>query len=223
MKKFALYILLFVCFNSVRSSFEINRPHFSLHFTADDFTHLLSKFQKPGLPYETGKIKAVRLSDGDSSYIKTAVRSKQLVGVTDPNANVWDDADDEGKIHFEFPELIGAGACIPIGSDIFLLEVVDMYELKGESESNKQGVFVRTTFLCTFTKAGKFVNAVVSNFNLSNEHGSISRWSCTINSANEIIIKEYGSRKEQKDAYGFTTTLKVMNDGKIVKVKSVKG
>jgi len=219
-----LIVLLAFCFTSARLPFYKGSSDLFFKNTPDNpFTHLVTKFQKSGLPYETGKIKAVKLSDGDSSFLKSALQSKSLVAVTDQNAAIWDDADDEGKIHFDFPDLIGVGAIINMDNDILLLEIVDMYELKGESESNKQGVFVRTTFLCTFTKAGKFINAAVSNFTLANEHGSLNRWSCTVNSANEIIIKEYGSRIEQKDTYGFTTTLKVMSDGKIVKVKSVKG
>jgi hypothetical protein len=165
----------------------------------------------------------VRLSKDDSTFIKGVAQSKYLVAVTDPNAAVWDDADDEGKIHFDFTDLIGAGGSMAINNDITLLEIADMYELKGESESNKQGVFTRTNFLCTFNKNGKLINAVVAGFILSNEFGSINRWSCTVNPSKEIVIKEYGNRKDQKDAYSFTTTLKVMEDGKIVKVRSTKG
>ena len=224
MARILVFVLLLVCFLSAKSTFRKNPSDFSAYtIFKNSFSHLLTNFKKSDLPYETGKVKAVRLTNEDSTFIKTAVQSKNLVAVTDPTANIWDDADDEGKIHFDFPELIGAGAFININSNIFLLEINDMYELKGESESNKQGVFNRTTYLCTFTKAGKFINAVVSNFNLSNEHGSLSRWSCIVNSANEIIIKEYGARIEQKDNYRFTTTLKIMSDGKIVKIKSVNG
>ncbi len=224
MIKLGLFILLIICFSSASPPFLNDSSDLFFKTPSDNsFSHLLSKFQKSVLPYETGKIKAIRLLNEDSAFIKNAVQSKTLVAVTDPHAAIWDDADDEGKIHFDFPDIIGAGALLNIGNDILLLEITDMYELKGESESNKQGIFIRTTFLCTFTKTGKFINAVVSNFNLSNEHGSLNRWSCAVNSSSEIIIKEYGARIEQKDTYGFTTTLKIMSNGKIIKVKSVKG
>lgn len=189
----------------------------------NSYTHLLKSFKKNDLPYEAGKSKPVRLSMDDSAFVKGAAQSKYLISVTDPNAAVWDDADDEGKIHFDFTDLIGAGGMIPINNDITLLEIADMYELKGESESNKQGIFTRTNFLCTFNKSGKLINAVVAGFILSNEFGSINRWSCTVNPFKEIVIKEYGNRKDQKDAYSFTTTLKIMDDGRIVKTKSTKG
>jgi hypothetical protein len=224
MLRLGLFCLLLVCFLSVRSFFYEAYPVFFIDAIADPaFSHLLTNFKKAELPYETGKIKPFVLHKEDSAFIKSAVQSKSLVAVTDPDAAIWDDADDEGKIRFEFPQLIGAGAYINIGKDIFLLELVDMYELKGESESNKQGIFSRMTFLCTFTREGKFINAVVSNYNLSDERGSLNRWSGTVNTAGEIIIKEYGARKEPKETYGFTTILKIMGDGKIVKIKSVKG
>lgn len=189
---------------------------------ADPFLQLLSKFRKTSPPFETGKLKPVLLGGEDSIFIKTSVSSKKLVSVTDTSANVWDDADDEGKIRFDFPELIGAGAMIDISNNVVLLEIVDMYRLKGESESNKQGDFSRTNFLCSFTKAGKLINAVVCNFTLANEHGSINRWSCQVNGKYEIFIKEYGARKEMKDNYTFTSILKIKPDGKIVKIKSTK-
>ncbi|MGZ3862230.1 MAG: hypothetical protein ACXVPN_11950 [Bacteroidia bacterium] len=192
------------------------------HETTDPFLNMLTKFQKCNLPCETGKLKPVLLKGEDSIFVKSAGSQKKLVAVTDTTANVWDDADDEGKIHFDFPELIGAGAQINISNNIVLLEIVDMYRLKGESESNKQGDFSRTTYLCTFSKTGKLINAVVSNFNLANEHGSISRWSCQVNAAAEITIKEYGARTEMKDTYSFTTVLKIKPDGKIVKVRSTR-
>ncbi|MGZ3903512.1 MAG: hypothetical protein ACXVC6_07450 [Bacteroidia bacterium] len=192
------------------------------HKAPDPFAQLLTKFQKCGLPCEAGKLKPVLLSGEDSIFIKTSVSSKKLVSVTDTTANVWDDADDEGKIRFDFPELIGAGAIIDISNNVVLLEIVDMYRLKGESETNRQGDFSRTSFLCSFTKNGKLINAVVSNFVLANEHGSINRWSCQITSKNEIQIKEYGSRKEMKDNYSFTSVLKVKQDGKIVKLRLTK-
>jgi len=192
------------------------------HKMEDPFQHALAKFQTCSLPCETGKLKPALLSGEDSTFIKAAVSAKKLVAVTDTTANVWDDADDEGKTHFDFPDLIGAGAQINLSGNIVLLEIVDMYRLKGESETNKQGDFSRTNYLCSFTKSGKLINAVVANFNLANEHGSINRWSCSVTAKGEIIIKEYGTRTEMKDNYGFTSILKIKPDGKIVKVKSTK-
>src|ERR1700757_4673851 len=73
---------------------------------SNTFSNLLSKFQNCSLPCETGKIKPVLLTGEDSTFIKTITRSKNLVAVTDTTASVWDDADEEGKNHFDFPELI---------------------------------------------------------------------------------------------------------------------
>jgi hypothetical protein len=213
------FILLCLCFFSVKSYFgKKDDP-----VTDNSFTHLLTNFQKTSFPYETGALKPTRLHSNDSIFIKSTLTAKKLIAVTDTAANVWDDADDEGKIRIDFPELIGAGAFINLGNGYSLLEIVDMYELKGASESNKQGIFARTTFLCTFDRNGKLISALVSNYNVETEHGSVSRWQCLLKSANEIIVKEYGNRKELKDSYSFNTLIKITSEGKLVKIKSEKG
>ncbi|HWY38731.1 MAG TPA: hypothetical protein VNY73_09245 [Bacteroidia bacterium] len=155
----------------------------------------------------------------DSFLIKNTLRAKNLVQVTDANVNPWDDADEEGKIRIDFPEFIGAGAAIDIGKNIVLLEIIDL----GKLNENAKVLLPKTTFLCTFTKNGKLINTLVSNFSQGNEHGSVNRWSCTIKSAGEIIVKEYGARTEMKDNYSFTAVFKITGDGKMVKIRSEKG
>jgi hypothetical protein len=219
MTRYVCFILLCFCFFSVKSYFgkkDDPVPDIS-------FAHLLTNFQKTSFPYETGALKPTRLHLNDSIFIKSALTAKKLIAVTDTAANVWDDADDEGKVRIDLPELIGAGAFIDLGNGNSLLEIVDMYELKGASESNKQGVFAKTTFLCTFDKTGKLLSALVSNYTAETEHGSVNRWQCILKSANEITVKEYGNRKELKDSYSFNTLIKITAEGKLVKIRSEKG
>jgi hypothetical protein len=185
------------------------------------FTHLLTCFKKTTLPYESGKIKPVRIFGPDSAYLKNNLQKKMIIAITDTSADTWDDADEEGKNRLDFPEHIGAGAIMQPYKDIYLLEIIDLHSMKGDSIPVEHGIFLpKTTYLFTFDKSGKPISGVVVYFSSGNEHGSVNRWSCNVKSPGEIIIKEYGSRTEEKYTYSFTSTCKINPDGKIVKLKS---
>lgn len=177
------------------------------------FQDFMNNFDTISPPCQVGMLpKLNRLRDSVHTFLRTRLDGKPLLAIPHEFEGLWKRTHHDKFSIGEFKPMAGV-AVIEQNDQFSLLEIADLEEI---SYNDSLYTFRKTTFLCTFTPEGEYINGVAACYANGDPMGGVER-KTTVSQDLKISINEVGFEKMKlPKGYKIEASYQIQPDGKFV-------
>lgn len=181
------------------------------------FQEFMQKFDTVSPPYTVGILpKLNRLTDSTHSFLRNCLDGKPLVNIPQEFEGMWKRTHHDKFSIGEHKPIAGVSV-IEQNDKFVLLEIADLEEI---SYNDSLYAFRKTTFLCTFSPQGEYINGLAACYANGDPMGGVER-KTTVSQDLKILINEFGYEKMKlPKGYKIDASYQIQPDGKFVHLDS---
>jgi hypothetical protein len=176
------------------------------------FEGFMQNFDTISPPCQVGILpKMNKLTDAiQHHFLRTQLHDKPLVNIPNEFEGLWKRTH-HNKFHIGEHKPMAGVAVISQTNQFILLEIADLEEFNYQDSLYS---FRKTTFLCTFTPKGQFINGLAACYSSGDPMGGVQR-KTLVSKDLKIRIEEYGFEKiKLPKGYKLEASYQVESDGK---------
>lgn len=181
------------------------------------FQEFMQKFDTVSPPYTVGILpKLNKFTDSTHSFLRNRLDGKPLVNIPQEFEGLWKRTHHD-KFNINEHKPIAGISVIEQNNQFILLEIADLEEI---SYNDSLYAFRKTTFLCTFSPQGEYINGLAACYASGDPMGGVER-KTTVSQDLKILINEFGYEKMKlPKGYKIDASYQIQPDGKFVYLDS---